>query len=100
MPDQQIREEQNNEISEVVPEDKIQMQRVVLDPSWPSMRSIVRVVIITLTILFIAGFVENIILAVAPLLFLIILSIFVAYFVDPLVRLVARPFQQNGLERL
>ena len=100
MPDQTIREEQNDEISEVLPEDEAPLQRVVLDPSWPSMRSIVRVVVITLTIIFIAGFVDNIIRSVAPLLFLITLSIFVAYFVDPLVRMIGRPFQGPKLERL
>jgi predicted PurR-regulated permease PerM len=100
MADHKAPETENDEVTNDLQQETLSPQLVVLDPSWPSMRSIVRIVVITLTILFIAGFVENIIRAVAPLLFLIILSVFVAYFVDPLVRLIARPFQQNGLERL
>ena len=75
-------------------------QLVHLDPSSPPVRSIVRVVIITLIILFIAGFVENIVASISPLLFLIILSVFVAYLMDPLVRLVRGPFESGNFDKL
>lgn len=100
MADHQIPQAENDDVRGVLSEDEPPAQRVVLDPSSPSARSILRVVVITLVILFVAGFVESIITSIAPLLFLVILSIFVAYFVDPLVRVIARPFQENGLERL
>ena len=74
--------------------------RVQLDPSSPSVRSIVRVVIITLVILFIAGSVERIVTSITPLLFLIILSVFTAYLIDPLVRVIRRPFKDRNLDKL
>ncbi len=100
MPDHQIVEAENEDITDVPYEDELPTQRVVLDPSWPSTRTILRVVVLTLIVLFVAGFVERVIRSITPLLFLITLSIFVAYFVDPLVRLIARPFQGHNLEKL
>jgi predicted PurR-regulated permease PerM len=99
MPDR-VREPENDEIEEVLSENEAPAQRVVLDPSSPSTRSILRVVVVTLFILFIGGFVERIIRAITPLLFLITLSIFVAYFVDPLVRIIASPFEKRDLGKL
>ena len=74
-------------------------RRVYLDPSSPSVRSIVRVVVITLIIIFVAGSVQTIISSIASLFFLIILSVFFAYLIDPLVKLIRRPFKQWGLEK-
>ena len=73
--------------------------RVVLDPSSPSLRSILRVVIITLIILFIAGSVQTVISSIASLFFLVVLSVFFAYLIDPLVRLIRRPFKDRGHEK-
>ena len=75
-------------------------RRVYLDPSSPSVRSIVRVVIITLLILFIAGSVQSIISSIVNLAFLVALAVFFAYLIDPLVKLIRRPFKQYNLERL
>lgn len=75
-------------------------RRVYLDPSTPSFRSIVRVVIITLILLAIAGSVEAIIASLAGLFFLIVLSIFFAYLIDPLVRLIRRPFKERNIEKM
>jgi predicted PurR-regulated permease PerM len=75
-------------------------RRVYLDPSSPSVRSIVRVVVITLLILFVAGSVQTIVSSVASLVFLIFLSVFFAYLIDPLVRIIRRPFKERNLERL
>lgn len=72
---------------------------VKLDPSSPSIRSIARVVIITLLILFVAGSVQTIISSVASLFFLIILSVFFAYLIDPLVKLIRKPFKARHLEK-
>lgn len=74
-------------------------RRVYLDPSTPSVRSILRVVVITLFLLFIAGFVRSVISSLAYLFFLIILSVFFAYLIDPLVKLIRRPFKQRHLEK-
>ena len=75
-------------------------RRIFLDPSTPSTRSIVRVVIITLIILYGAGFAINILSSLTHLFFLLILSIFFAYLIDPLVSLIRRPFQERHLEKL
>ena len=73
--------------------------RVVLDPSSPSVRSIVRIVIITMIILLVAGSVESIVISITPLLFLIVLSVLVAYLIDPLVRVVHHPFEGRMLDK-
>ncbi len=72
---------------------------VSLDPASPSIRSIVRVVVVTLIILFVAGFVQAIISSATGLFFLIILSVFFAYLIDPLVKIIRRPFKQRSMER-
>jgi predicted PurR-regulated permease PerM len=74
-------------------------RRVYLDPSSPSLRSIVRVVVVVLFLLFIANWVQAIISSLAALFFLIVLSIFFAYLIDPLVRFIRRPFKARGIER-
>jgi predicted PurR-regulated permease PerM len=74
-------------------------RRVYLDPSSPSVRSILRVVIVVLLFLFIAGWIQSILSSLAALFFLIILSIFFAYLIDPLVRGIRRPFKARNLER-
>ncbi len=73
-------------------------RRVFLDPSSPSIRSIVRVVIVTLILVFFAGSVQTLVYSLSGLLFLIVLSIFFAYLMDPIVRLIRRPFKARGAE--
>ncbi len=75
------------------------LTRVVLDPSWLSVRSILRVVIITLIVLFVAGSVQTIVSSIASLLFLVVVSVFVAYLIDPLVQLIRRPFKDRGHDK-
>jgi predicted PurR-regulated permease PerM len=72
---------------------------VILDPSTPSVRSIVRVVLVTLLILFVAGFVQSIISSLTYLFFLIILSVFFAYLIKPLVELIRRPFENMSYDK-
>jgi predicted PurR-regulated permease PerM len=73
-------------------------RRVFLDPSSPSIRSIARVVIITLLIVFLANRIEAIIGALTFLTFLVVVSIFLAYLIDPLVRAIQRPFAETKYE--
>jgi len=72
---------------------------VILDPSTPSVRSVVRVVLITLIILFVAGFVQNILTSLTHLFFLIVLSVFFAYLIEPLVQIIRRPFEEANRDK-
>ena len=74
-------------------------RRVYLDPSSPSLRSILRVVVVMLFLWFIAGWIQTIVSSLAALFFLVVLSIFFAYLIDPLVKLIRRPFKARGIER-
>ncbi len=86
--------EENNDVEVAQP-----AQNVVLDPSTPSVRSIVRVVLITLLIVFVAGFVETLLASLTYLFFLIILSVFFAYLINPLVEMIRRPFANISYDK-
>jgi predicted PurR-regulated permease PerM len=75
-------------------------RRVFLDPSSPSVISITRVVVITLLLLFIFNRLESLIVSLTSLFFLVVLSIFFAYLIDPLVKLIRRPFKERHLDKL
>jgi predicted PurR-regulated permease PerM len=79
---------------------KTTARRVFLDPSSPSIVSIVRIVVITLIILYGAGFAINVLSSLTHLFFMLILSIFFAYLIDPLVNFIRLPFQERNLEKL
>lgn len=72
---------------------------IVLDRSTPSVRSIVRVVLVTLLIIFVAGFLTTILSALTHLFFLIVLSVFFAYLIKPLVELIRRPFEYTPQDK-
>ncbi|MGH9820296.1 MAG: AI-2E family transporter [Pyrinomonadaceae bacterium] len=74
-------------------------RRVFLDQSSPSVRSVVRVVVVALLLLFIGGWVQTIILSLSYLFFLIVLSVFFAYLIAPLVKMIRKPFKQAKAER-
>ncbi len=74
-------------------------QRPIFDASWPSVGAVVRIVVVTLILLFVANRLETIIGSLTYLFFLLVLSIFLAYLIDPLVRLIRRPFKAKNLER-
>ncbi len=74
-------------------------RRIFIDPSTPSVRSIVRFVVITLLLLFVAGFVQTVLTSLTYLFFLVVLSIFFAYLIDPLVKFIRRPFKERKIER-
>ncbi len=65
-----------------------------------SVRSVVRVVVVALLILFFAGYLQTIISSIASLVFLIVLSVFFAYLIDPLVKVIRKPFKVRNLERI
>jgi predicted PurR-regulated permease PerM len=74
-------------------------RRVFLDPSTPSMRSIVRVVLITLLLIAVFDFAKSILASLTKLFFVIVLAVFFAYLMDPLVKLIRSPFKVRQLER-
>lgn len=74
-------------------------RRILFDPATPAVRSISRVVIVTLIILQLAMLVGFIFYSLHNLILLLILSVFFGYLIDPLVKLIRRPFKQRGLEK-
>lgn len=74
-------------------------QTVILDPSSPSIASIARIVIVTLVIVGIAQTLVGLVSALTGLSLLVVLSVFFAYLIHPLVRLIRRPFKRRHLEK-
>lgn len=70
-----------------------------INPASPPVRSIVRVVVVTLLLLLIAGFLQSVLSALTYLFFLIVLSVFFAYLIDPIVRMIRIPFKERNIER-
>jgi predicted PurR-regulated permease PerM len=81
-------------------EKKQTARRVFLDPSTPSFLTIVRVVIITLVLIAVFDFAKSILSSLTYLFFMIVLAIFFAYLIDPLVKMIRRPFKERGLEKM
>jgi predicted PurR-regulated permease PerM len=88
VPDKNIREKRTT------------VRRVFLDPSSPSSWTVVRVVLVAFFVWYIADFFSNLLFSLKYLFFLIVLSIFFAYLIDPLVRGIRRPFKERNLERM
>jgi predicted PurR-regulated permease PerM len=74
-------------------------RRVFLDPSTPSISSIVRVVMVVLCGLVAVGLAVFFIYYLQNLFFLIVLSVFFAYLLNPLVRLIRQPFKERHLDK-
>jgi predicted PurR-regulated permease PerM len=81
-------------------EKRTTVRRVFLDPSTPSSWTVVRVVLIVFILWNVASFFVGFVLQLKYLFFLIVLSIFFAYLIDPLVRAIRRPFKERNLENL
>lgn len=81
-------------------EKKQTARRVFLDPSTPSILSIVRVVIITLVLIAAFDSVRTLLASLTYLFFIIVLSVFFAYLIEPLVKMIRRPFKERGLEKI
>jgi len=75
-------------------------ERVFIDPSSPSNWAVVRVVLLTILILYLAGFVATLIVSLTHLFFMIVLAIFFAYLIEPLVELIRRPFIERSKEKM
>ncbi|MFN6962900.1 MAG: AI-2E family transporter [Pyrinomonadaceae bacterium] len=80
----------------VEPSDKdlssVPVQRVVLDRASFSYRVIIRVVVVTLLLLLVANLVQSALASLTFLFFLVVLAVFFAYLIQPLVGLIRRPF--------
>lgn len=72
---------------------------VALDRSATSFGTIFRIVAVTLVLLFVGGFLASIISSLTYLFFLLVLSIFFAYLIDPLVKLIRQPFKARQIEK-
>lgn len=83
-----------------VREMRLSARRVFLDPSSPPVLSVVRVVVITLLILSVWDFAKGIITKLTFLVFMLILAIFFAYLIEPLVKLIRQPFEDRQRERM
>jgi len=83
-----------------VREMRLSARRVFLDPSSPPVLSVVRVVVITLLILSVWDFAKGLISALTFLVFMLILAIFFAYLIEPLVKLIRQPFEDRQREKL
>jgi len=99
MAEKKMPEEKQIEEIKIAREKRQIARRVYLDPSTPSVRSIVRVVLITLLLLFVMGFVTSLLVSLTHLFFLIVLAVFFAYLIDPLVSLIRRPFKERQIEK-
>ena len=87
-------EEEKPEISNenILGEKSEQIQRVSIVSSSPSARSIVRVVVIVLLLLAVKDFLGVVLSSLTYLFFMIVLAIFFAYLINPLVELIRKPF--------
>ena len=94
-----LAEETKGSTEQILEPKEIESIRVVLDPSSPSIRSIVRIVVVAMVFLFIGSRVESVIGSLTYLFFLLVLSIFFAYLIAPLVSLIRRPFKAHSAER-
>jgi predicted PurR-regulated permease PerM len=68
---------------------------VMINPAMLPSGVVVRIVLITLLILYVAGLVTSLLSSLIHLIFLIVLSILFAYLMEPLVKLVQRPFENS-----
>ena len=76
------------------------IQRVSLVSTSPSARSIVRVVVIVLLLLAVKDFLGILLTSLTFLFFMIVLAIFLAYILNPLVDLIQRPFVNRSYGRI
>jgi predicted PurR-regulated permease PerM len=81
-------------------EKRLTARRVFLDPSTPSSWTVVRVVLVAFIVWNFANFFTTIFTSLASLFFLLVLSIFFAYLIDPLVKFIRRPFKERNLEKI
>lgn len=64
-----------------------------------SFGTVFRVVAVTLVLLFIGGFLAQVVASLSFLFFLLVVSVLFAYLIDPLVKLIRRPFKTRNIEQ-
>lgn len=80
------------------PNDAVQTpQLVALASTSPSYRSIIRVVVIVLLLLAVKDFIGSILSSLIYLFFMVVLAVFLAYLINPLVKLLQRPFEARNM---
>jgi Predicted permease len=72
---------------------------ISVDPAWPSTGTVIRIVLVTLAMVFVFHRFETIVSALTSLFFLVVLSVFVAYLLSPLVKAIRLPFKRYSAER-
>lgn len=87
------------EIQEQPAEAPVRVRAIALDEASFSSRVIFRWIAITILVLFAAVTLGYIINSLRLLLFFVVLAVFLAYLIDPLVKLIRRPFKSRHLER-
>lgn len=93
MPDEKDKNDEVEITNEnILGEKSEHIQRVSLVSSSPSARSVVRVVVIVLLLLAVKDFLDIVVGSLTNLFFMIVLAIFLAYLINPLVELIRKPF--------
>jgi len=95
MADDEKKEEVEITNENILGEKSEHIQRVSLVSSSPSPRSIVRVVVIVILLFAVRDFLGIVIGSLTYLFFMIVLAIFFAYLINPLVDLIRRPFEAS-----
>lgn len=83
-----------------VRERKPTARRVFLDPSTPSSWTVARVVLIAFFVWSLSSFLATLLSSLTFLFFMLILAVFFAYLIEPLVKLIRRPFKERNLEKV
>lgn len=73
---------------------------VAFDRSATSTWTIFRIVAVTLVLLFVGGFLASMLSSLTHLLFIVVLAVLFAYLIEPLVRLIRRPFRGTAGEKV
>jgi predicted PurR-regulated permease PerM len=75
-------------------------QLIALASTSPSFRSILRVVVIVLVLLAVKDFISSVLSSLIYLMFMVVLAVFLAYLLNPLVKLIQRPFESRSIGRI
>ncbi|HEY0657683.1 MAG TPA: AI-2E family transporter, partial [Pyrinomonadaceae bacterium] len=75
-------------------------QLIALASTSPSFRSILRVVVIVLVLLAVKDFISSVLSSLIYLMFMVVLAVFLAYLLNPLVKLIQRPFEARSIGRI
>ncbi|MEZ5427447.1 MAG: AI-2E family transporter [Pyrinomonadaceae bacterium] len=100
MPEKKDGEKNNETPKDETRPNKKTGREVFLSPAMPSSWTVVRVVIVAFIVWNLGGIVTSILSSLTNLFFMIVVSIFFAYLIDPLVKFIRRPFKQRNLEKL